>query len=172
MYEKEYTIQNASFEQAKIMAEIYNESVLHSTATFDTEPVREDWITEKLKNLMAPYGLWVALNQEQEVVGWISLAPFDVKQAYKITATESLYIAKTNHGQGLGRQLLEFLLIHIQSSTPFHHVIARITEGNEVSVRLHEKLGFRKVGHLEKVGFKFGHLLSVGYYQWSAEREK
>jgi L-amino acid N-acyltransferase len=152
--------------------EIYNESVLNSTATFDNEAVVDTWILDKLKLLKPPYGLWVVLNKKDEVVGWLSLAPFDIKPAYCITATESLYIAKNSHGQGIGRQLLTFLLNHIQNQTDLHHVIARITEGNHVSVALHEKMGFRKIGELEKVGLKFGRFLSVGYYQWTAERPR
>jgi len=171
MYEKDYRIQNAEGEHAVAMAEIYNESVLNSTATFDNEPVADRWILDKLKHLQPPYGLWVVLDTNEEVVGWLSLAPFDIKPAYHITATESLYIARHHHGKGIGRQLLTFLLNHIQNRTDLHHVIARITEGNEVSVALHQKMGFRKVGELEKAGLKFGRFLSVGYFQWTAQRE-
>jgi phosphinothricin acetyltransferase len=38
---------------------------------------------------------------------------------------------------------------------------------NEASVALHEKLGFRKVGETEEVGWKFGRWLNVGYWQFA-----
>ena len=47
----------------------------------------------------------------------------------------------------------------------FSALIACITEGNEASYSLHEKLGFRKVSHFEKVGLKFGRWLDVVDYE-------
>ena len=46
-----------------------------------------------------------------------------------------------------------------------HAVIARITEGNNVSIYLHESLGFEKIGTLKKVGKKFGKILDVHIFE-------
>ena len=40
-------------------------------------------------------------------------------------------------------------------------MIARITEGNEVSIYLAESLGFEHIGIMKEVGRKFGKLLDV-----------
>jgi phosphinothricin acetyltransferase len=37
-------------------------------------------------------------------------------------------------------------------------------------VRLHEKLGFAKVGHLTRVGRKFERWIDVGYWQLEGPR--
>jgi phosphinothricin acetyltransferase len=36
---------------------------------------------------------------------------------------------------------------------------------NDLSIRLHERFGFVKVGHLREVGWKFGRRIDVGYWQ-------
>jgi len=48
-----------------------------------------------------------------------------------------------------------------------HVVIGGIALPNEASVRLHEKLGFRKVAHFKEVGYKFGRWIDVGYWELS-----
>ena len=46
-----------------------------------------------------------------------------------------------------------------------HTIIARITEGNPISVHLHEAEGFKKTGTMKEVGLKFGKRLDVDIYQ-------
>ena len=46
-----------------------------------------------------------------------------------------------------------------------HVAIGGIALPNPASIALHEKLGFRKVGQFEEVGFKFGRWVDVGYWQ-------
>jgi phosphinothricin acetyltransferase len=45
-----------------------------------------------------------------------------------------------------------------------HTLIAAITVPNEVSVGLHEKFGFKKMGEFSEVGNKFGQWRNVGYW--------
>ncbi|MFY8190127.1 MAG: GNAT family N-acetyltransferase [Bacteroidia bacterium] len=44
-------------------------------------------------------------------------------------------------------------------------MLARITEGNDTSIRLHQKYGFTLVGVMRQVGFKFGRYLDVTLMQ-------
>ena len=46
-----------------------------------------------------------------------------------------------------------------------HSVIGGISLPNEASVRLHEKLGFKKIGQFDEVGYKFDRWIDVGYWQ-------
>ena len=50
---------------------------------------------------------------------------------------------------------------------PLRTVIGGVALPNDASVRLHEKLGFRKVAHFERVGWKCGRWVDVGYWQLS-----
>ncbi len=46
-------------------------------------------------------------------------------------------------------------------SINLHVLIARITEGNENSIHLHESFGFEHIGVMKEVGKKFGKILDV-----------
>jgi len=46
-----------------------------------------------------------------------------------------------------------------------HVAIGGVALPNDASVRLHEKLGFRKVAEFLEVGFKFGNWVNVGYWE-------
>ena len=59
-------------------------------------------------------------------------------------------------GRGVGRRLLEELIRRCEAG-PWKQMVAVIGDsGNEASIGLHRALGFRVVGTLEAVGFKFG----------------
>jgi len=60
--------------------------------------------------------------------------------------------------------LHETLLQNLQGSG-LHGAYAGITLPNDASVRLHEALGFRKVGHYEEAGWKFGNYWSIAWYE-------
>ena len=99
-------------------------------------------------------------EQEGTITGWASLSPYSERAAYDRTVEVSVYVHKDYRGNGIGSQLLE--LITLQGKECGNHtVISRITQGNAISVHLHEKFGYRIVGTLKECGFKFGSYLDV-----------
>jgi phosphinothricin acetyltransferase len=60
--------------------------------------------------------------------------------------------------------LAEYILAEAEK-TNLYTVISRITSGNEVSVRLHQKLGFTAIGVMRRCGRKFGEILDVIFLQ-------
>jgi phosphinothricin acetyltransferase len=38
----------------------------------------------------------------------------------------------------------------------YHVLVARISQGNDTSVKMHEKFGFETVGVMKELGFKWG----------------
>ena len=99
-----------------------------------------------------------------EVVGYCYAHAWKEKAAYKYTLETTVYLSPGYKGKGIGRQLMERLIEECRVGG-YHALIACITEGNEASCSLHEKLGFRKVSHFEKVGLKFGRWLDVVDYE-------
>jgi phosphinothricin acetyltransferase len=63
-------------------------------------------------------------------------------------------------GHGIGRKLFEAIMIRGKEAG-LHTIISRITSGNEVSIHLHEELGFEHIGVMREVGVKHGLLLDV-----------
>ncbi len=64
----------------------------------------------------------------------------------------------------MGRKLMG-AIISVGKRVGLHTIIARIAEGNDVSVHLAESFGFRHIGVMKEVGRKFGRLLDVHLMQ-------
>jgi L-amino acid N-acyltransferase len=157
------TIRRATLRDAAEIADIYNEAILTTTATFDTEPKttqdREQWLQAHDER----HPVLVALCGE-EVVGWASLSSWSDRPAYADTGETSFYVRSTHRGHGIGRKLKE-AIIEEARRLGYHTIIARIAEGSAASLHLNESAGFVHVGTLKEVGRKFGRLLDVHIFQ-------
>ena len=153
------TIRKATLEDLVAITEIYNEAILQTVATFDTEPksIEEQMIW--FANHDSKHPILVA-EQDALVAGWASLAKWSNRCAYSDTAEISLYVKKEHRRKGIGRKLLEQIVKEGQKNG-LHTVIARITEGNDPSVNLFKHERFELVGVMKEVGRKFGKLLDV-----------
>ena len=92
------------------------------------------------------------------------VAPFKKKAAYAVAVETSVYLHPDAAGQGLGERLYRALLSALEP-TEVLGAYAIIALPNPRSIRLHERLGFRRVGTLTDVGKKFGRLVSVAYFE-------
>ena len=152
-------IRAASLGDLESITEIYNEAIKKTVATFDTETKT----LEEQKKWFIKHGnrgpIIVAENDD-EIVGWASLSEYSTKCAYSDTAEVSLYVKEKFRGRGIGKQLMNSI-INEGKKVGLHAVIARITNGNKTSVKLHESVGFKHIGIMREVGYKFGKLLDV-----------
>ncbi|MFM2206953.1 MAG: hypothetical protein RL213_928 [Bacteroidota bacterium] len=153
------TYRPARLSDLPAIREIYNEAVLNGTATFDTElrsaERQEEWFRAHGSN----HPVLVA-ESEGTVAGWASLSPWSERKAYDRTVEVSVYVHHSHRGKGLGSRLLELVTLEGEKCGN-HTILSRITEGNEISIHLHEKNGYRIVGTLKECGFKFGRYLDV-----------
>ncbi len=152
-------VRTAKTEDLGAITEIYNQAILKTTATFDTQPKtieeQKDWFEDH----GTKYPIMVA-EEEGKVLGWASLSKWSDRCAYSDTAEISLYVDEEQRGKGIGKKLLNIILAEGQKGG-IHSVIARIVEGNQTSVHLHESQGFEHIGIMKEVGRKFGRLLDV-----------
>ncbi|UCC17960.1 MAG: N-acetyltransferase [Dehalococcoidales bacterium] len=139
--------------------DIYNEAILTTDATFDTETKTVESQKAWFDSHDSRNPILVAESEDQ-VIGWASLSKWSDRCAYSDTAEISVYVKDGYRGQGTGRKLIERVL-QAGQETGLHTVIARITVGNEESIHLHEVFGFEHIGIMKEVGIKFGRLLDV-----------
>ena len=148
---------------AEAITEIYNEAILTTTSTFDTEPQS----VEERKSWLLSHGptrpIFVA-EYRREIVGWGSLSKWSERPAYSGTAETSFYVREEYRGRGIGR-LLKQATIDEARKLGFHTLLARVAEGSEASLHLNESLGFTRVGTMKEVGHKFGRHLDVHLLQ-------
>jgi len=154
-----FIIRKAKIEDLISINDIYNEVIEKTVATFDTTPKtleeQKNWFTNH-----GPKNPILVAEKEESILGWASLSKWSDRCAYSDTAELSLYIKEKYRGQGIGRKLLE-AIIQEGKKTGLHTVIARITEGNETSIHLHETVGFFHIGIMKEVGQKFEKRLDV-----------
>lgn len=158
-----FTIRHATPADAAAIAEIYNEAVRTTTATFDTHPQTSDQRRAWLAAHGPRHPVFVAVAEGQ-VIGWAALTPWSERPAYLQTAETSFYVAEHARGQGVGRALKSRLLEEAER-LEYHTLIARVAEGSEASVHLNQSMGFQMVGTMREVGFKFDRWLDVHIMQ-------
>ncbi len=153
------TIRKATIGDLEAITRIYNAAILHTVATFDTEPKTLEeqvvWFEGH-----GPNNPVIVSEEDGTITGWASLSNWSDRCAYSDTAEISLYVDEEHRGKGIGRRLIEAIIVEGKVAG-IHSVIARIAEGNEVSVELHESVGFEHIGVMKEVGRKFGKLLDV-----------
>lgn len=156
-------IRVATIDDIPSILEIYNDAIKNTTATFDLDlqTLEEKQVWFQQFNDIHP--LFVA-EINKKVVGYSSLLPFNKKEAYAKTVENSIYVHKDARGKGVAKLLLEKLIMAAKEVN-HHSIIALITKGNEVSVKLHKKYDFEYVGVLREVGSKFDEWQDVYFYQ-------
>jgi L-amino acid N-acyltransferase len=152
-------IRDAGAADAAAIADIYNQAVLHSTATFDTVAQSADERAAWLASHGAAHPVLVA-DEGGRVLGWGSLSRYSDRPAYEHTVEVSTYVDETARGRGIGGALATALLQRA-AGAGMHVVLARICAENDVSLGMYDRLGFERVGVLREVGEKFGRLLDV-----------
>jgi L-amino acid N-acyltransferase len=155
-------LREAREEDLEALNRIYNHYVLHSDCTLQTEPStlqeRREWFATQGARpvLVATLG--------EEVVGWGALIQYNPRAGYRFTLEDSLYLRHDMTGRGLGRLLLEELLVRARALGA-HSVLAKIVATQERSLALHARCGFTEVGRLREVGFKLERWVDVVFMQ-------
>jgi phosphinothricin acetyltransferase len=143
--------------------EIYNEAILTTTATFDTEPKTAEERLKWFQSHGEQHPILVAVV-EGKVVGWASLNQWSDRRAYDETAETSFYVKSEFRGRGIGRKLKEATIAEAKR-LGFHSLLARVAQGSEESLHLNYSVGFVLVGTMKEVGQKFGKRLDVHILQ-------
>ncbi|PSM19251.1 MULTISPECIES: GNAT family N-acetyltransferase [Nitratireductor] len=146
---------------------IYADAVVNGTASYELEPPGEAEMTARFKAVSElGYPYLVARTGDGSIVGYAYAGPFRPRRAYRFMVEDSIYLAPSAQGRGLGRLLLA-RLIEEATACGFRQMAAVIGDGarNLGSVKLHEALGFRHVGQLLGSGFKHERWLDTIFMQ-------
>jgi L-amino acid N-acyltransferase YncA len=135
---------------------IYAFHVLHGLASFEEQPPSLEEMARRRAEVLGAGHPHLVAEIDGEVVGYTYASAYRPRPAYRFTVENSVYVRDGLHGRGIGRALLAALIERCEAG-PWRQMIAIIGDtGNHASIGLHAALGFRRVGTLHAVGFKFG----------------
>ncbi|MEJ8854127.1 N-acetyltransferase family protein [Variovorax robiniae] len=150
------TIRPSRDEDVAAITAIYAHHVLHGTGTFETEPPTEADMASRRADVLARNLPYLVAEQDGEVLGFAYCNWFKPRPAYRFSAEDSIYIADSARGQGLGAKLLAELT-KAAEAVGVRKLMAVIGDSaNLGSVGVHRAQGFSHVGVFKDCGWKFG----------------
>lgn len=163
-------IRLATIDDAPAVAAIYNHAILHTIASFWTEPRPDSELAQQIAEADEATYPWLVAEREgpegPQVVGTAWSKRWNPRTAYDITCEVSVYIAPDAQGSGVGKALYTELFSRLWA-IGYMHIIGGISLPNEASVRLHESMGMKRVALFPGIGEKYGQAIDVGYWQVS-----
>lgn len=156
-------IRKAMEEDAEAIAKIYNWYILNTPISFEMETVGNDEMRRRILEKRLNYE-WLVGEVDHEIVGHAFYGAFCDTLAYKHTVESAIYIPLKSIGMGFGKALYSNL-IDSAKKHEFLEMVGFIALPNPGSVALHQKMGFKEVGVLRKVGYKFEKYIDVGIWQ-------
>lgn len=150
---------------AAAIAAIYNEYVETSNVIFSEIVLSPSEMREKIQRLglSVDYPFFVA-EDNGEVAGYAYAHAWQPDPVYRYAWELTIYLSPDHCGKGYGTRLVEALVAKCREMGA-HALIADITEGNTASERLFTKAGFKCVGIVPEVGYKFGEWHNDAFYQ-------
>ena len=163
-----FSIRDATAADLPYIRAIYNHYVLNTVVTFDEQEMTLRALRHKFasaRRLGMPY--IVAVSPTDQILGYAYVFPWKEKAAYRFTVENSIYLGPASTGKGLGKALLG-ALIEKSKEAGLKEIIAVIADkGADASIQLHKNFGFKQIGHMGKVGYKFDRWLGTVLLQKS-----
>jgi L-amino acid N-acyltransferase YncA len=157
-----FELRDATERDIPDMREIYNHYVANTTVTFDEDPLTLAEMRAKFRGVQKLGYPWlVAQSPNKVVLGYAYVSPWKTKAAYRFTVENSIYLGPASTGKGLGAALMKELLARSKAAGVKEVVAVIADRGAEASIAIHEKFGFKEIGRMGRVGFKFGRWLGT-----------
>jgi len=138
---------------------IYDHAVRHGTASFELAPPDASEMARRRQALVDAGYPYLVAEIDGVIAGYAYAGPYRARPAYRWSVEDSIYVAPRMHRRGVGAALLGRLIADAEQSG-FRQMIAVIGDSSQApSIALHRAAGFRTVGTIENVGFKFGRWL-------------
>ncbi len=138
----------------RALQRIYGHHVLHGLGSFEeTPPEVEDM--ERRRAMVQELGLpYIVAEAAGRVLGFAYAGQYRPRPGYRFTVEDSVYVDPDAAGRGLGKSLLADVISRAEAAGMRQMIAVIGDSANLGSIRLHERLGFARVGLFAAVGWK------------------
>jgi len=164
-------IQPAAEADLEAVRRIYEHDVLNGTASFEIDPPDLESIRERWQRACRAGLPFLVAHGDNEVVAFAYALPYRPRPAYRYTVEHSIYVAPSWRRQGIGECLLDCLVDALELCGVREIVGIIGDSANRASLLAHQRAGFRQVGTLKNVGWKFDRWLDTVIVQRSLESD-
>ena len=148
-------IEKISEKYLKDAHKIYNHYIINSYSNFEEKQLTFNQFHNNYKNIIKNKLPYLIALSEKKVVGLAYLNKFREKSGYRFAFENTIYVHNKHTRQGIGYKLLRELLYVSKKNKNIKLIIAVIGSlESKGSIKIHQKLGFKKVGVIKKIGFK------------------
>ena len=159
------SIRNAAESDIPAITAIYAVEVSDFVNTYEYEVPDEAEMLRRMQDILARGFPYLVAEADGEVVGYAYAGSFRSRAAYHWVVENSVYVAATAQGRGVGAALLQ-ALIDACIARGFRQMVAVIGEAsNTASIRLHERFGFTHVGTFPGIAWKHERWLDTVFMQ-------
>lgn len=155
------TIRMATKADAKEILAIYAPYVKDTAISFEYDVPSVEEFAERINNILKKYPYIVAMDNNQ-IIGYAYASSFKERVAYDWAVETTVYLRQDCRGKGVGKKLYLALeeILKRQNILNLNACIAYTSTDNtyltNASTYFHERLGYKKVAHFTKCGYKFG----------------
>jgi phosphinothricin acetyltransferase len=158
-----HVIRQATREDFQSILKIFNYYIENTFTAYPDKPIDEPGL-EKIIQACMPDHFYVIELEQRGVVGFGLLKPVGLSDVFRYSGEVAYFIHLEYVHMGLGSDMLGFLTAEAKKQG-IQTLLASISSLNPISVRFHEKNGFRHCGRFEKVGKKWSDFFDMVWMQ-------
>ena len=134
---------------------IYNYFIENSFSNFEENKLSLKKFKSQHKKIVKNKLPFLIAEYKKNVVGIAYLNNYRFKSGYKFSFENSIYVHHNYINKGIGSKLLKKLVSESKKNKNIKNIIAVIGDSsNKISINIHKKNGFKKIGILKKIGYK------------------
>lgn len=157
------TVRFANKQDAKQILNIYGPYVENTPITYETIVPSLEEMEARIDKVLGIYP-WLVFEDNNYILGYAYAFRYHERLAYRWAVNVSIYISQEERKKGIGKKLYTslFSILKLQG---YYNVYAAICLPNSASVGIHEYFGFKKIAHMENIGYKLGQWLDDGWWE-------
>lgn len=155
-----FIVRDAEPTDLPAITEIYRGCVETDVATYELVAPDEEEMRRRFEAIRKRGCPYLVAEENGAVIGYAYASAFRDRPAYSWLVEDSIYLAETTRGRGVGRALLDALLERC-TTLGFRQMVAVIGGAHPASIGVHRAAGFAMIGRMPGTGYKFGRWLDT-----------